>query len=206
MAKQINHFYEFGSVRLDETNRLLYKNGVQLSVQPRVIETLLVLVKNPHAIVDKETILDAVWPDAAVEEGGLKRNISLLRKALGEEGRFIETLPKRGYRFTAEVKEHWEETPFYGIEETTDYVLQRRASLRIIHEEEVIDPGSAPAKRAVVPAISNGRRKLTSSWRSWSIPVFGILVLAAGFYFTRSPGSNDAAVTPDPIRSIAVLP
>jgi len=47
MAKQINHFYEFGSIRLDETNRLLYKKGAQLSVQPRVIETLLVLVKKP---------------------------------------------------------------------------------------------------------------------------------------------------------------
>ena len=87
MAKQINHFYEFGSVRLDATNRLLYKNGEQLSIQPRVIETLLVLVKNAHAVVDKETLLDAVWPDVIVEEGGLKRNISLLRKALGEEGR-----------------------------------------------------------------------------------------------------------------------
>jgi DNA-binding winged helix-turn-helix (wHTH) protein len=88
MAKQINHFYEFGSIRLDATNRLLYKDSQQLPLQPRVVETLLVLVKNAHAVVGKERILDEVWPDVDIEEGGLRRNVSLLRKALGEEGRF----------------------------------------------------------------------------------------------------------------------
>ena len=79
MKTQLNQFYEFGSIRLDATNRLVYRDGVSLGVQPRVVETLLVLVKNANQIVDKDTLLDAVWRDAAVEEGGLKRNISLLR-------------------------------------------------------------------------------------------------------------------------------
>ena len=60
MAKQINHLYEFGSVRLDATNRLLYRGGEQLPVQPRVVETLLVVVKGVQSVVDKETLLDAV--------------------------------------------------------------------------------------------------------------------------------------------------
>jgi len=205
MAKQINHFYEFGSVRLDETNRLLYKNGVQLSVQPRVIETLLVLVKNPHAIVDKETILDAVWPDAAVEEGGLKRNISLLRKALGEEGRYIETLPKRGYRFTADVKQNWEEIPGYTAERSaSELLVQRRASLRITQEEEVNDSGSSfddvqfkTAAEASVPQIRKLSRRRTLTVSAAAVVV---VIATVGFWWTASKPE------PATVKSIAVLP
>jgi DNA-binding winged helix-turn-helix (wHTH) protein len=79
MAKQISHLYEFGSVRLDATNRLLYKDGGQLSVQPRVIETLLVLVENANIVVGKETMIDAVWKDVAVEEGATRTATSCCR-------------------------------------------------------------------------------------------------------------------------------
>ena len=75
MANQIKHFYEFGSVRLDVSDRLLYKDGEQLSLQPRVIDTLVVLVRNAHAVVDKDTLLTEVWPDVVVEEGGLKLSL-----------------------------------------------------------------------------------------------------------------------------------
>ena len=206
MAKQINHFYEFGSVRLDETNRLLYKNGAQLSVQPRVIETLLVLVKNPHAIVDKETILDAVWPDAAVEEGGLKRNISLLRKALGEEGRYIETLPKRGYRFTADVRQNWKEIPTYTAERSaSELLVQRRASLRITQEEEVNDSADSfaearqfnTAAEAVVPQIRKISRRRTLTLSAAAIAV---VLATVGFWWTTSRHEQP------PVKSIAVLP
>jgi DNA-binding winged helix-turn-helix (wHTH) protein len=109
MDRQGNHFYEFGAMRLDATNRLLYRNGVNVPLQPMLAETLVALVENASTVLDKESLIEAVWGNTSVEEGGLKRNISMLRKALGDEGRFIETLPKRGYRFTAEVKESWEQ-------------------------------------------------------------------------------------------------
>ena len=206
MKKQINQFYEFGSIRLDATNRLIYRAGVPLGVQPRVVETLLVLVKNANQIVDKDTLMDAVWRDAAVEEGGLKRNISLLRKALGDEGRLIETLPKRGYRFTAEVKESWEEAPFYEIEEV---ILQRRASLKITHEEEITDaslevPSVAVKTEAVAVAVPK-KQRLVYSLRLLALPAVAVAVFA-GFYFGRGFKNNAIAIAEPPIRTIAVLP
>ena len=204
MKKQINQFYDFGSIRLDATNRLIYRDGVPLGVQPRVVETLLVLVKNANQIVDKDTLLDAVWRDAAVEEGGLKRNISLLRKALGHEGRFIETLPKRGYRFVAEVKENWEEAPFYEIEEAAEVILQRRATLKITHEEEVTEP-SAVVTTASVAKAAPGKQRLLYSLRILALPVIAVAVVA-GIYFSRGSENNATATASPPIRTIAVLP
>jgi len=205
MKKQINQFYDFGSIRLDATNRLIYRDGVPLGAQPRVVETLLVLVKNANQIVDKDTMLDAVWGDAAVEEGGLKRNISLLRKALGEEGRFIETLPKRGYRFIAEVKESWEEAPFYEIEEPAEVILQRRARLKITHEEEITSVPAAVVKTETVAAVVPQKRSLVYSLRILALLAIGVAVLA-GFYFFRGSKNSATASASSPIRTIAVLP
>ena len=176
MAKQINHFYEFGSVRLDATSRLLYKDDKQLSLQPKVIETLLVLVKNARTVVDKDTLISAVWQNVIIEEGGLRRNISLLRKALGEEGRFIETLPKRGYRFTGDVKENWEEGPVYAAEDATaEFVLERRANLRITHEEETTDSSGPRFK-----PFSRGR--FSAGLLTLSVASIVLLVAVFGFW------------------------
>jgi DNA-binding winged helix-turn-helix (wHTH) protein/TolB-like protein/Flp pilus assembly protein TadD len=200
MAKQINHFYEFGSVRLDATNRLLYKGDTQLALQPRVIETLLVLVKNARAVVDKETLLQTVWPDVVVEEGGLKRNISILRKALGEEGELIETLPKRGYRFKAEVKEDWEESPFYvGGETNPEIVLQRRANLRITHEEEVSDSSDAHPEVAIHTQTRHNTPTARPYWR-WAAAA--VLFAGLGLFWTAGKLGSTAT----PIKSVAVLP
>jgi TolB-like protein/DNA-binding winged helix-turn-helix (wHTH) protein/Tfp pilus assembly protein PilF len=207
MKRQINQFYDFGSIRLDATNRLIYRDGAPLGVQPRVVETLLVLVKNAHQIVDKESLLDAVWHDAAVEEGGLKRNISLLRKALGDEGCFIETLPKRGYRFTAEVKEIWEDAPFHEIDEVPEVILQRRATLKITHEEEITDPSvpapAAAVKSETVAGVTRRNPALISTLRILALPAIAVAALA-GFYFLR--GSENNATASPAIRTIAVLP
>ena len=202
MKNQINQFYEFGSVRLDATNRLIYRDGVPLGVQPRVVQTLLVLVKNANQTVDKTTLMDLVWHDAAVEEGGLKRNISLLRKALGDDGRLIETLPKRGYRFSAEVKESWEQAPFYEIEEGTDVILQRRATLKITHEEEI--SGAHSVKTETSPAPVAQRTRFSYSVRVLALPVIAVAVIGAFFFFRGS--ENNATATGSPIRTIAVLP
>lgn len=213
MAKQINHFYEFGSVRLDATNRLLYKNGEQLAVQPRAVETLLVLVKNARAVVDKETLLDAVWQDVVVEEGALKRNISLLRKALGEDGQFIQTLPKRGYRFAAEVTERWEEIPAYTVEDaTSELLLERRANLRITHDEEITDAsdpqtGVAPDAKNFREASTN-RPGLISSLRRHSLPMLAAssVALAAVLVLLLIESKPGSAARSAPMESIAVLP
>ncbi|HSE37306.1 MAG TPA: winged helix-turn-helix domain-containing protein, partial [Blastocatellia bacterium] len=202
MAKQINHFYEFGSVKLDATNRLLYKDGREIPLQPRVIETLMVLVKNAQTVVDKDTLLEAVWQDVVVEEGGLKRNISLLRKALGEEGQFIETLPKRGYRFTAEVKENWEESDFYGPGDlAADLVVQRRANLRITHEEQIDDSSDSHPGGS-----SETRLSREKTFSRLLVPVTAVILLLAALGVLWMANQQGGSASAAPIKSIAVLP
>ena len=100
--------YEFGPYRIDAGERLLRRGGELVSLPPKVADTLLVLVRSAGRMVDKSDLMKAVWPDTFVEEGALTRNISLLRKILGDAGdeaAYIETIPRRGYRFVAPVHE-----------------------------------------------------------------------------------------------------
>ncbi len=99
--------YEFGPYRIDTDERLLRRGDELISLPPKVVSTLLVLVRSAGRMVDKSDLMKAVWPDTFVEEGALTRNISLLRKTLGDmgdEATYIETIPKRGYRFVAPVR------------------------------------------------------------------------------------------------------
>jgi TolB-like protein/DNA-binding winged helix-turn-helix (wHTH) protein/Tfp pilus assembly protein PilF len=100
--------FEFGPFSLDPGKRLLLRNGAAVPLSPKVLETLLVLVQNRDRVLSKDELLDQVWGGASVEEGGLTRNVSILRKTLGEkpdDHQFIVTVPGHGYRFVAAVKE-----------------------------------------------------------------------------------------------------
>ncbi len=108
MSWQIKHFYAFGPFRLDSEKRVLVRDGLPVPLAPKVAETLLLLVESAGRLVDKDELIKRVWPDAFVEEGNLNKNIFVLRKLLGHwhGGReYIETVPKRGYRFVAPVNE-----------------------------------------------------------------------------------------------------
>jgi TolB-like protein/DNA-binding winged helix-turn-helix (wHTH) protein/Tfp pilus assembly protein PilF len=100
--------YFFGEFRLDAVQRALFRENELVQLAPKALETLLFLVERHGQIVDKRELMDAVWPGTFVEEVGLARNISLLRRVLSDhkdEQSFIETIPKRGYRFVARVTE-----------------------------------------------------------------------------------------------------
>ena len=108
MNGETRHFYAFGPFRLDPEERLLLRDGRPVPLAPKVTETLFLLVQNAGHLVDKDELVKRVWPDAFVEEGNLNKNIFLLRKVLGQcDGglEYIETVPKRGYRFAATVSE-----------------------------------------------------------------------------------------------------
>ena len=108
MTLQAKHFYAFGPFRMDSEKRVLVRDGTPVLLSPKIAEVLLVLVENAGHLVQKDDLIQRVWPDAFVEEGSLNKNISLLRKVLGEwDGarEYIETVPKRGYRFVAPVSE-----------------------------------------------------------------------------------------------------
>jgi TolB-like protein/DNA-binding winged helix-turn-helix (wHTH) protein/Flp pilus assembly protein TadD len=104
---QAKEYYEFGPYRLDLHARVLLRDGAIVALTPKVLDMLVVLVKNAGQPVSKDELLRTVWPDAFVEESNLTQNISVLRKALAQppdNGHYIETIPKRGYRFLAEVR------------------------------------------------------------------------------------------------------
>src|SRR5436189_6474881 len=96
--------YEFGPFCLDTREGVLLREGKPVPLKPKVYETLLVLVCQSGHIVDKEELMQQVWPDVVVEDNNLTGNIFSLRRAFGEY-QYIETVPRRGYRFTADVKE-----------------------------------------------------------------------------------------------------
>src|SRR5438552_2041443 len=100
--------YEFGRFRLDREARLLLSNGKTVPLTRKVLDLLLVLVENRGQLLAKDDLMKAVWPDTFVEEGNLTSNISILRKELSAPpggGEYIETIPKRGYRFVGVVTE-----------------------------------------------------------------------------------------------------
>src|SRR5215469_13099544 len=110
MAADPKHFYDFGPFRIDVSERTLSRDGQIVAITPKAFDLLLVLVRNGGETVDKETLMKEVWPDSFVEEGNLPVNMTALRRALGErpdEHTYIETVPRRGYRFVAAVTENW---------------------------------------------------------------------------------------------------
>src|SRR5215470_2930191 len=108
MNRKTRHLYGFGPFRLDPEECLLLLDGKPLPLPPKAFEALLFLVENAGHLVDKDELMKRVWPDTFVEDGNVAKHVSLLRKILSEatNGRdYIETIPKRGYRFVAEVKD-----------------------------------------------------------------------------------------------------
>src|SRR5215471_5931428 len=97
--------FSFGQFTLDASERTLFDGTKNIPLAPKVFDTLLLLVENQGKVLSKERMLKEIWEDSFVEENNLAQNISLIRKLLGEtkESKFVETVPKFGYRFVAAV-------------------------------------------------------------------------------------------------------
>ncbi|MCA1849770.1 MAG: winged helix-turn-helix domain-containing protein, partial [Acidobacteria bacterium] len=137
MSNQTKRSYEFGPFRLDTEERLLLREGRPVPLTPKAYEMLLALVERSGHIVGKEELLKEVWPEQFVEEGNLTQHVFALRRALGEsrEGpRYIETVPRRGYRFVAELRR-----PPGGGAETVERRLGARAFVEEPARGEAID-------------------------------------------------------------------
>jgi DNA-binding winged helix-turn-helix (wHTH) protein/tetratricopeptide (TPR) repeat protein len=137
-----NHIYQFGRFHLDTAERVLLADGKAVALSPKLFDTLLALVANAGRIVEKEALLRQIWPDTFVEENSLNKNVHALRRLLGgSEGQesFIETIPKRGYRFTAKIRE------IGGA-----MLTAQRTRTSIVIEEEITDEPSL-VKIAVLP-------------------------------------------------------
>src|SRR4051812_31298260 len=104
MSTETRHFYEFGPYRLVPAERLLLREGAPVRLNPKDFEMLVVLVGRSGQLVEKDELLRTVWPgEKFVEEANLTNSVYRLRNALGGKG-YIETVPKHGYRFVAEVR------------------------------------------------------------------------------------------------------
>jgi pimeloyl-ACP methyl ester carboxylesterase/DNA-binding winged helix-turn-helix (wHTH) protein len=140
-------FYLFGVFRVDVNERVLYRDNGIVPITPKAFDTLLVLVENCNHTLAKKDLINRIWPDSFVEENNLAQNISILRRALGQgsEGQdYIQTVPKRGYRFVAEVKEDWEED--VGV------LVRERTRARVVIEEEVDEVPTATSSANLLPA------------------------------------------------------
>src|SRR6476660_4388076 len=104
MVAQTKRIYEFGPFRLIPEERQLLRDNQPVPLTPKSFDLLVVLVENSGHLIEKGELMKRVWPNSFVEEANLSVNISALRRALGEdphEHQFVETVPRRGYRFFA---------------------------------------------------------------------------------------------------------
>lgn len=107
MSSPQSGVYKFGEFRIEAGKRLLLRGGALVALTPKAFDTLLHLIQNRQRVVEKDELMQAIWPDTSVEENNLNQNISTLRRVLGEsrgENRYIATIPGKGYRFIADVE------------------------------------------------------------------------------------------------------
>src|SRR5688500_1701661 len=121
MAQRVKKIYEFDEFRLDISERLLLRQNEPISLPEKAFEILRLLIENAGHLVEKHEILNTVWAGAFVEENNMDKNISILRRALGEKKggkKYIETVRGHGYRFVAKVRRNKSdfETPRLGAD------------------------------------------------------------------------------------------
>lgn len=157
MQRLQKHFYEFGPFRIDTEERQLLRDGAAVSLTAKVFDLLLVLVENKGHTLGKDELMERVWGGTFVEENNLSRNISMLRKVLGDdlhEPRFVRTMPKRGYRFEPDVHEVLEDVDALVVERRTHTSITFREEIRL--DTETRRRGDA-ARFSVIDLISRYR-------------------------------------------------
>jgi len=161
---QTPEFYEFGPFRLEPDERRLLRGDEIVALTPKAFDTLHLLVRNSGHLLEKDELIKMLWPDTFVEEGSLSNNVFLLRKALGANPEYIETVPGRGYRFIASVRP-----------------LTKTVSASL---ESVLEAGSQTG----LPMTVAGRRRFgeRSAWTSAAVLAVVALALGVG-YVQRAP-------------------
>src|SRR5436189_821182 len=139
--------YAFGGFVLDAREKTLTKGSRQVSITPKALEILIILVEDAGHLVSKEDLFQKVWAESFVEDANLTHHISRLRRALEEsdENKFIETLPKRGYRFVAEIRQV-SDPGFPIADRKTERQLENNEANRSATEKPFLRPWFASAK------------------------------------------------------------
>jgi TolB-like protein/DNA-binding winged helix-turn-helix (wHTH) protein/Tfp pilus assembly protein PilF len=193
--------YLFGEFRLDVEQRALFRHGEFVPVAPKLLDTLIFLVERHGRIVEKKELMDSVWPGLVVEEVGLARNVSLLRRLLSaseEAQSFIETVPKRGYRFVAPVEAApapaGDDPPATAVSQQAQAEATQLPSADTQLQRTADAGSSAPTPEHAIRRVG-----------AWAVP--GLLVALGGIVailWWRS-GATPAPAAP-PRAMLAVLP
>src|SRR5258706_8499796 len=165
--------YEFNDYRLDPSERQLTLDGRTVPLPPRTFDTLVALVKRKGHRVEKNQLLDEVWSDSFIEEVNLTVRISALRRALGENKSgplFIETVPKRGYRFVAPVTEF-----------ADDEVLVAQ-SFRISAVNEEIETNGSAAPQASTRLIKRRNALLSKTGMAVAVAIIAVVAAAVAIF------------------------
>jgi TolB-like protein/DNA-binding winged helix-turn-helix (wHTH) protein/Tfp pilus assembly protein PilF len=214
MNKAVRHSYEFGPFVLDPGERLVRDGADRIELPPRAFDTLLALVENNGRLLEKDALMRMIWGDTVVEENNLSQMIYLLRKALrdGEDGvRYIETVPKRGYRFVAEVRElepgegnGWGRSGVHGLG------VQELEASRAPSEPEggVHPPAGNGGNGRETPSRKLGPSRSRMQRLAGGLAVIAIAVVALGALLQAAGWKPKlfGAVGASSIRSVAVLP
>src|ERR1043165_405612 len=178
MSQQTRCLFEFGPFRIETANRLLLRDGKPIALKPKVVETLLVLVQNAGRVLEKDELIEKLWPDSFVEEVNLTQNIYELRKALnsGAEESYIEPIPRRGYRFAGQVKElPFEEGGAPAASRAEHGPVRENSELarQQFEDEKREEPSAVP-----VMASDANRAQLSRRWvLICSVSLFGLMAL-----------------------------
>ena len=199
----VRRFYDFGSFRLDLNRHRLLRDGKVVALSPKAIQTLTLLVQNPGKLLEREALMQGVWPDVTVEDANLTVAISQLRKALNHNGdgaEFIETIPRVGYRFVADICE--------VIEEPAPLILEERTRSQPI--KPIADNGETNGTSTAPPELQSKisllpeRRPFLRTHRSLIVALALCLTIAAAavaYHLVKSSSSAPASIS-----SVAVLP
>ena len=193
MGLETKLVYEFGTFRLDPSQRLLLHDGRPVSLTPKAFELLLILLENSGRLLTKDELMRSLWPDSFVEEANLSVNVSALRKTLGDSQdgqQFIETVPKHGYRFSAAVTEIRKESE-----------PARRSKVAVLRPVGALgEPASELSPPDTTDSTSTSRPRVVGL----AALILGIAVAALGYFVYHQRAARSQPIeTP---RRLAILP
>ena len=206
MSNARKELYEFDKFRLEVSERILSRENERVPLSEKAFDTLVALLRHGNHLVSKEDLLNDVWAGAFVEENNLDKNISILRRVLGEradKGKFIETVRGHGFRFVAPIQvldfeDRIDAPPEAELSESNNETKAETAEVKKLELEN-------EAEIQPLPLATGEIRNPRSEIRNRLVFAAFVLLLAAGalaVYFWRAP-SNAASSPP---KTIAVLP
>jgi Tol biopolymer transport system component/DNA-binding winged helix-turn-helix (wHTH) protein len=204
MSFNLKHTYTFDSFVLDVEEQVLLRDGRMVPLTPKVFETLLLLVQHQGSVVTKQTILNTLWPDVFVEESNITFNITMLRKALGDTRKppiYIETVPRRGYRFRTEVREIVEDNTS-ADSNNNEHDLEAVAPAL----QEIIPTSSTPDLAPTAHALPQGvLSKKRSLFVILALAVFAIAA-PVSWRFIRGPTKSATKASQGLVQTVLPKP